>query len=342
MVTISLCMILKNEESNIGFCLENIKDIFDEIIIVDTGSTDRTKEIVKDYNAKIYDFEWKDDFAEARNYSFSKAEMEYIFWLDADEVLFKEDAEALKVLKLNMDNTIDIVMMKYDLSEIDLNTPVASYYRERLIKRSNNYLWKDRVNEYIELKGAVVTTDICVTHKNQYGNINRNLNIYEKMKDEGEEFTPRNLLYYARALYLSGRYDEAEIYYTKFMDADKGFIADYIHSPIDLAECFYKKNENQKAYKTLLLGFEFGGPHAEICCKLGCHYKNNRDFIGAINWFDTATRIKKPEQSWGLLIHDYWYYVPYFELSECYFILGNFSEALKYRKKAADYKQLNL
>ena len=78
MKSISLCMIVKNEEEVIGRCLESVKDIVDEIIIVDTGSTDNTKKIVSKYTNKIYDFEWKDDFAAARNFSFSKATKDYM------------------------------------------------------------------------------------------------------------------------------------------------------------------------------------------------------------------------------------------------------------------------
>lgn len=66
-ITISLCMIVKNEEQTISRCLESVKDIVNKIIIVDTGSTDKTKELVKKYNAKIYNFKWIDDFSAARN-----------------------------------------------------------------------------------------------------------------------------------------------------------------------------------------------------------------------------------------------------------------------------------
>ena len=87
MITISLCMIVKNEEDVIGRCLASVSDLVDEINIVDTGSTDRTKEIVKTYTDRIWDFEWVDDFALARNYSFQQATQEYVLWLDADDVL---------------------------------------------------------------------------------------------------------------------------------------------------------------------------------------------------------------------------------------------------------------
>lgn len=84
-------MIVRNEEEVIERCLKSICDLVDEIIIVDTGSTDKTKQIVSKYTDKIYDFEWVNDFAKARNYSFSKATKDYILWLDADDVILEED-----------------------------------------------------------------------------------------------------------------------------------------------------------------------------------------------------------------------------------------------------------
>ena len=88
MVTISLCMIVKNEEDVIGRCLDSVSDLVDEINIVDTGSTDRTKEIVAKYTDRIFDFEWIDDFSAARNFSFQQATRQYILWLDADDIFY--------------------------------------------------------------------------------------------------------------------------------------------------------------------------------------------------------------------------------------------------------------
>ena len=77
MPTISLCMIVRNEEMHIARCLDSVAELVDEIIIVDTGSTDRTIEIVSGYTSKVYSFPWNDDFSEARNNSFSRASMDY-------------------------------------------------------------------------------------------------------------------------------------------------------------------------------------------------------------------------------------------------------------------------
>ena len=87
MVTISLCMIVKNEEAVIGRCLASIKDLVDEINIVDTGSTDRTRQIVQQFSVRLFDFEWIHHFAAARNFSFQQATKDYILWLDEDDVL---------------------------------------------------------------------------------------------------------------------------------------------------------------------------------------------------------------------------------------------------------------
>ena len=113
MIQISLCMIVKNEEAVLARCLDSIKDLMDEIIIVDTGSTDRTKEIAAGYTDQIYDFAWVDDFAAARNFAFSKASMPYIYTADADEVVSEENRQRFLQLKEVLLPEIDIVQMKY-------------------------------------------------------------------------------------------------------------------------------------------------------------------------------------------------------------------------------------
>lgn len=96
--SVSLCMIVKNEEENISRALTSVKDLVDEMIVVDTGSTDRTKEIAGSLGAKVYDFAWTDSFADARNFSLSKAGGNWILILDADEVISSSDYGKLREL----------------------------------------------------------------------------------------------------------------------------------------------------------------------------------------------------------------------------------------------------
>lgn len=103
MPTLSLCMIVKNEEQFLEPCLNSVNGLVDEIIIVDTGSTDKTKEIAAKFTDKIFDFEWCDDFSAARNASLKYATGNWILILDADEVIAKEDHAKIKTLFNNPD-----------------------------------------------------------------------------------------------------------------------------------------------------------------------------------------------------------------------------------------------
>jgi tetratricopeptide (TPR) repeat protein len=94
--TLSVCMIVRNEEEHLPRCLMSLKPVADELIIVDTGSTDRTKEIARAFGARVYDFKWTNNFSEARNYSLSKATGHWILVHDADEVISALDYPKLR------------------------------------------------------------------------------------------------------------------------------------------------------------------------------------------------------------------------------------------------------
>lgn len=114
MFTISLCMIVKNEECTIERCLDSVQHLVDEINIIDTGSTDRTKNIVRNYTPRIFDFTWCDDFAKARNFSFQQATKDFILWLDADDVITTEHQQKFLQLKQSLFHpNVDAVSMDY-------------------------------------------------------------------------------------------------------------------------------------------------------------------------------------------------------------------------------------
>ena len=128
MPAVSLCMIVKNEEMHITRCLDSVAELVDEIIVVDTGSTDRTVELVSGYTSKIYSYPWKDDFADARNYSLSRASMDYCMWMDADDILEETEKDKFLQLKQTLSLDVDIVMMKYHTSFDDAGKPSFSYF----------------------------------------------------------------------------------------------------------------------------------------------------------------------------------------------------------------------
>lgn len=339
MITISLCMIVKNEEDVLARCLDSVKEIADEIVIVDTGSIDKTKEIAKLYTDKLYDFVWINDFSAARNYANSKATKEYILWLDADDVIMDEDIVKFKQLKLSLDEKVDIVMMKYNVGfDIDGNITL-SYYRERLSRRSLNCQWREPVHEYLEIGGNIINTDICITHRKEHVAVpGRNLNLYRSYISKGKKLSPRGLYYYARELYYNEEYEEAIRYFNKFLNTEQGWIEDNINACFTLSICYGNLKDNKNKLKILLKSFEYDNPRAEICCQLGYYYFEKMEYEKAIFWYNLAAEMKKPEDSWGFISHDYFGYIPNIQLCVCYDKLGNIEEAIKYNNKAAEYK----
>ena len=192
MATVSVCMIVKDEEAVIKRCLSCVHAFADEIIVADTGSRDQTVSICEEMGAKVFSFPWQDDFAAARNFAFSKASCDYQFWLDADDVISEEDQEKLKQLKDTMDESVSVVMMRYEMQHEEHEAPVV-FERERLLRRKDHFLWKGRVHESIEPSGKIMHSDIVIRHRKlQVNDPQRNLRIFRKRKAEGERFSPRD------------------------------------------------------------------------------------------------------------------------------------------------------
>ncbi len=135
--TLSLCMIVKNEEQFLQQCLDSVKDLVDEIIIVDTGSSDKTKEIAEKNNAKVFNFPWNDNFAAARNFSISKATKEWILWLYADETISKKDHETIK--KLIKESEFPLIVLEQRHYTHDKKNPRFKETDERYKKEAKDF-----------------------------------------------------------------------------------------------------------------------------------------------------------------------------------------------------------
>ena len=156
MIKLSLCMIVKNEETVLERCLESAagknnrqENPTDEIIIADTGSTDGTKKFAEAYGAKIYDFPWKNDFSAARNFAFSKATGDYILWLDADDYISDEARKKLFALKKRLSETsAPAAFCRYEIAAYSSPAAptVTAFYRTRIVKNDGSAVWKGRVH----------------------------------------------------------------------------------------------------------------------------------------------------------------------------------------------------
>lgn len=195
MPTLSLCMIVKNEEEYIRSALESVKDAVDEIVIVDTGSTDNTKGICACYTDKIYDLEWKEDFSEARNFSLEKAAGDWILWLDADERLVIKDKKAFqKRLNKPDSKAYSIKLLHFMESEKEEDKQYCISWHIKLFKRSESFCFQGAIHEKLSREdGAVPEAENignCVEiYHYGYGNRHlkeksiRNLHILSREKD---------------------------------------------------------------------------------------------------------------------------------------------------------------
>ncbi len=192
---LSVCMIVKNESANIADALAGFVPFADEIIVVDTGSSDNTKEIAAEFTSNIYDFEWTDDFAAARNFAMSKAGQSYQLWVDADDRITAENQVHIQSLKSHFDGKKAFYFI---LENQRTDEPLTSCRQLRCIPIIGDVRFEGRIHEQI-FPGAVragldlVATDIVITHlgymteQARMAKALRNLAIMERERADGRD-----------------------------------------------------------------------------------------------------------------------------------------------------------
>lgn len=208
--SISLCMIVKNEERCLERCLNSVQNIVSEIIIVDTGSTDRTIEIAKQFTDKVYSFEWTNDFSEARNYALDHATGEYILHLDADEYLY----EGVENLQRELNKAYYFLRIRNELGMGRTQT----HQFVRLFRNQPSMRYEGKLHEQISLeKNAHLPYELmnCVIYHDGYlDNIVKDKNKSKRNMDiikDAIKTSPTSFNYYNLGLqyYFEGQYGNA-------------------------------------------------------------------------------------------------------------------------------------
>jgi glycosyltransferase involved in cell wall biosynthesis len=182
---VSLTMIVRDEESNIAECLKSVRDAVDELIVVDTGSKDRTKVISSALGAKVFDFPWVDSFARARNEAIRHATGDWIFWLDADDRVDPQNRERLQRVfsQLPRKRIVGYSMSVECVATHGASPTVVDHVR--LFPRHSGLRWEYRVHENIlpainRLGGEIVWTDVTIHH---YGYLDSGLRDRKRRRD---------------------------------------------------------------------------------------------------------------------------------------------------------------
>ncbi len=289
----SLCMIVKNEASILRNCLDSLKDIMDEIIIVDTGSTDDTKKIAEGYTPYVYDYEWHDDFAAARNFAFSKATGDYIYSADADEVLDEENRTKLKALKRVILPEVEIVQMIYVTEQI--NHPTENFARDmrpKLFKRLREFTWIEPIHETINTSPVVYDSDIEIIHRPQGSHSSRDFNVFEKVIGEKSFLSDRLLGMYLRELYKAGTerdLENARLFLEKSLTEKRQKQNELLcRQIIAVLMKIYRQIDEPVGMLKVSLSSEATVPSAEMCMELGYFFMKKEDFEEAAEWFNKA------------------------------------------------------
>lgn len=332
-ITVSLCMIVKNEEQVLARCLDGVADLMDEIIIVDTGSTDKTKEIASRYTDKIYDFVWVDDFSAARNFAFSKATMDYIYSADADEVLDEANRKKYRILKESLLPEIEIVQMKY-ANQLQYGT-VYNYdeeYRPKLFKRLRGFEWQEPIHENVRLDPIVYDSEIVIMHMPQCSHTDRDLANFRKQTDRGVRLSAHLHEMYARELFVSGTDED-------FLAAEKFFqdsARDTARTPKEftqaccvVARAARLRGDSEKFFK-YAMKLVAGDATAEICCELGDFYMSRKDYEEAAVWYYNAAYETEAVLALSAVTDR-----PFHGLIEIYETLGLREQAESYRQEYA-------
>lgn len=336
MSTLSLCMIVKNEEEMLAGCLQSVVDLCEEIIIVDTGSTDRTKEIARAFTKNIFDFKWVDDFSKARNYAFQLASMDFIMWLDADDILLEKDRNELKKVKENLHESVDAVSMFYHTAFDQYGNPTFKFRRHRIVNRKNNVKWVGAVHEYLEVGGNIIHANMAITHRKHKKSdrteaSDRNIKIYENRLAKGDTFTPRDLFYYANELKDHRRYKQAIRYYEKFLNTNKGWVEDRIRAHIHMADCYRVNGQSEKEREQLIMTFMHDVPRPEVSCRLGDYYKEKRQYKKAIVWYELALHVDISHSA-GFQFEQYTTWYPHLQLCACYWHINEKQTAYEHHE----------
>lgn len=297
MITISLCMIVKNEEAILERCLDSVADLCEEIVIVDTGSSDRTKELARKYTDKVYDFVWTDDFSAARNFAFSKATREYIYSADADEVLDAENHDKFRLLKEALLPEIEIVQMKYG-NQLQFNT-VYNFdeeYRPKLFKRMRQFVWQEPVHEMVRLEPVVYDSDIVITHLPQGSHAKRDIANFARHCAEGYPLSKRLHTMYAKELFLAGDaedFRQGAVFFRQFAEEPDRSQEELREACCVVARAARMAEDTVTFFKYATRVFVMESC-SEICFELGAFYERQQDFQEAAVWYYNAVYETQP------------------------------------------------
>lgn len=343
---LSLALIVKDEEKNLDRCLSSAQGLWDELIIVDTGSTDRTVEIAKKYTDKVYHFEWVNHFAKARNFAFSKCTQPWIMWLDADdylpsEVVKQTRAEFERIATTRAD--VDYILMNYHYyvePPTPQGTPLATQLRERII-RKEKATWVGRCHETILVdwnKSTAIPAHVAVWHlrdeEDRVKDSGRNIQLMKLCVEDDP--SARNHFYLAEEYSNHGDAVNAVTHLKLCLEksnlVDLSFQAAY-----KLAKKYNEDKKPDLAIEWFQKSLTYDVSYREPMLEIANIYFTRKDFKKAIYWLEASLLVKQPEHPSMAILKCYYEWIPYDLLAKCYFETKEWKKAYEASQKVYEF-----
>lgn len=341
MLPISVCIIAKNEEKHIEECLRRLKPYQYEIVLVDTGSTDRTVEIAKNYTDRIYSFDWCDDFSAAKNYAMSKASHDWVLSLDCDEYVETIDEGSMqKQMQANPQAAGRILLKNRFMQD---GQPSTEYVRlSRLVNR-HYFHFAGAVHEQLEpiaadISKTVYDIPVTVLHVGYDGSEEamrrkslRNIFLLEK---ELQKQGPDAYLYFQ----LGQSYMKLEDYKKAYDWFDQGLSMDvdpslnYVQLMVEsYGYCLLNLKRYRDALQLSNI-YDTFAVTADFVFLMGLIYMNNGLFTEAVEEFEKSTTIER------FSVEGTNSYRSFYNIGVIYECTGHLKEARSYYRKCGDFE----
>lgn len=358
MPTLGLYMIAKNEQEVIERCLESfIGDgtLFEQVVLVDTGSTDDTKTIAQRFGCEVYDFEWCEDFSKARNFALSKVRTDWCMWCDLDDILLSTEFQKIKMLKQRLEK--DIYLMTYDYAQDENGRSLSLLERERIHKNDPRLRFRYPIHEVIPMDCIPnITwekTGIVITHKRTNAgfsaDLDRNIHMLERALKEAEYRNDSRLQYYlAKECHDANQFERAIKEFKKFLNMNRGWWQDRVCAQFRLAQCQQAQAQieideavradlRSEARHNALKAIEMDDRWAEPYYVLGLLAWDHQNWQSAIQWFENCRRMPIPDVL-APTRPDFYEWLPNLQLCVMYDRVGDYKTARERNREAMRYR----
>lgn len=346
--TVSLVVIAKNEINNIQRWYDSVSGLFDEYIFCDTGSTDGTIEKATALGLHVIHFDWVDDFSAARNFAYSHATSDYVFWTDLDDTI--SDKVAFQKWRDNSMGLYEYWLAPYHYALDDKGQPVCSFIRERCWKSSLGLKWQYFVHEGVQPirpNGLVSTMQFAKTwamlhHRTMEDLLKdkgRNLRIFEQHIARNTALDPRMHYYYGKELFEANQAEKGAVELAKAATNPKLELHDRILCHQYAASAFGRIGKLEEAMAFSRLGLELAPQRAEFWVLIGDCKVAQQKFLDAIPFYAAAKKCENinqnPQGFVGLIftLADAYGSYPGNNIARCYMQLGRFEEAEREAKE---------